>query len=955
MHWLETLGIRFVQADVAYDFGYHDSHLVAVSLLVAATASRLFLELVARTFDAPNNELKALWLLASAFTLGGGIWAMHFIAMLAFHIPVVVHYAPVMTAVSMLLPVLLIALGIGWLDFSKKRHGRLRKHNVLLAGSLIGLSMLVMHYLGMAAMRSDADLYYVPTHFRASIAIALVAATGAFALAEFHRQQRGLHRWLAAGALTLAIVGMHYTAMAGTAILQAPANEDTLSLSITPGALILLGYTIPIVVAFIALLIVLSLVIENRLRKREQELSRSLDQARSFIDLYVRNSSDMLFIVDREQRILFGSPSIRNSLALDDQPIEGRTLADLLSLQNPLNPDAFGQHPVFSARDGEGRQRWLELRSEPVGDNGDAHPDAQAVIAVRDVTEAHAAHLQLRKLAKAVEQSADLILITDRNGIIEYVNDAFLAVTGYSREEAIGRRPSQLVKSKMQPRELYKTMWETLLAGRSFSDVIINRNKDGEVFYEQKTISPLTTNGEITHFISTGKDITERMQTQERMHELAYTDPITGLPNRVRLQDHLDERIRQSRRRGQAFALLLIDLDAFKRINDSRGHEYGDELLAGVAGRLQAMIDPETDFLARHGSDEFILITPTAADNHHVTTLAEAVLNTLREPFELFDQRIYSSASIGIVQFPHDGPDRSELLRNADAAMQQAKQLGKNRFYFYHQELNQAAAELLQLEAELHHALERGEFRLYLQPQVAPVEGRINGAEVLIRWQHGERGLVSPGDFIPLLEETGLIYSVGLWLLEETLQLGNRLAASLGEECPRLSINISPKQLMHEHFLADVRRLLATRPPRFELEMEITESLLMNDITAMSQTLHELQTLGVRIAVDDFGTGYSSLSYLHRLPLSVLKIDRQFIKDIPGSADALTISRAIIDMGHSLGLEIVAEGAEDAAQIEFLRSHEVELIQGFYYYRPMPRNEFVSLMKSARQAATAPA
>jgi len=556
------------------------------------------------------------------------------------------------------------------------------------------------------------------------------------------------------------------------------------------------------------------------------------------------------------------------------------------------------------------------------------------------------AETQMQKLSSAIEQTADMVIITDRKGKIEYVNPAFERTTGYAAAEAIGRTPS-LVKSGKQDTALYQKLWQTILSGEVYNEVLINRRKDGSLYYEEKTITPLKDEtGRVTHFISTGKDVTERMQTQERLEFMAQHDALTALPNRALLLDRLKQSVARARWHQRMVAVLFIDLDRFKTINDTLGHEAGDQLLMQLGERFSRIVR-EGDTVGRFGGDEFVILLDDVASDKDISGVAQKVLDALKAPFDIQQQHLYISASIGISLFPNDGEDGNTLLRNADIAMYRAKEMGKNTYQFYSADMSARAFERLSLESSLRHALERQEFVLHYQPQFDVRTGRIFGVEALLRWQHPDFGLVPPADFISLLEETGLIVPVGEWVLEEA---GRQISAwnEVGHRNLRLSVNLSPRQAQASTLLATVQRVLSQQPDAVGwLELEITEGLLVQQSQPLMETFDALRALGVRLSIDDFGTGYSSLAYLRRLPIDSLKVDRSFVRDVPGDADDSAIVTTIIAMAQSLRLEVIAEGVENSEQRDFLSAYGCTRMQGYLFAQPMPAAELTRLLAGA--------
>lgn len=570
-----------------------------------------------------------------------------------------------------------------------------------------------------------------------------------------------------------------------------------------------------------------------------------------------------------------------------------------------------------------------------------ALPDKQLFIGiVRDISRRKQDEAEMAKLSLAIEQSADAVMITDKNGLIEYVNFGFENTTGYRRREVLGKHAS-ILKSGAQDTNFYRNLWQRVDEGNVFHEIFINRKKNGNLYYEEKTITPLRdSQGRITHFISTGKDITERMRTQKRLHFLAYHDVLTTLPNRLLFMDRITHAIAHARRNKSILALLFLDLDRFKKINDTLGHTAGDTLLIQVAERLRQILRQD-DTIARLSGDEFAILLQ---DLHHVDDvlpIASKIIQQFNESIFIEHHELFISASIGIATFPNDGKDAETILKNADTAMYAAKARTRGSYSFYTSDMNAMASMHLQLENELRHALNRKQFYLVYQPQFSITRpDEILGAEVLLRWNHPGFGLLDPDEFIPLLEETGLIKAVGGWIIHSACaQLRSWYDHNLN--LPSLAINISPQQLTAPIFMDTVLTALAdfNLPPSC-LELEITENSLMRDEHRAVDVLATLHQKGIRIAMDDFGTGYSSLSYLRRLPVNSLKIDRSFINQIPSASSDCRLTRAIIAMGRSLNLRVVAEGVETQEQLNYLREHGCDCVQGFLLGRPMSASEF---------------
>lgn len=564
---------------------------------------------------------------------------------------------------------------------------------------------------------------------------------------------------------------------------------------------------------------------------------------------------------------------------------------------------------------------------------------------IQDISERRQAEAQMRQLSSAVEQTADVVVITDRHGIIQYVNPAYEQITGYSRQEVLGKNVG-VVKSGEHGKDFYEEMWRTILAGRVFRGVVTNRKKDGSLYYEEKAISPLKNpSGDIERFVSTGKDITQRLQSEEHLHHLAHHDPLTDLPNRVLLQKRLNQAMRDADRLERLVAVMFLDLDHFKTINDTLGHDIGDALLIAVAERLAICLRPG-DTVSRMGGDEFTIVLANVAHVDDVTRVAQKILDQFISPFRIGGRDLFVTPSIGVTLYPLDEKDDASLLRDADIAMYRAKELGRNQFQFYSPELNVRAARRLELETGLRQAIERQELILHYQPLVDMNTGRVRGMEALLRWHHPKFGMIPPLDFIPLAEDTGLIVPIGEWVLK-TACTQIKAWHDAGFPAMQVAVNLSSKQLRDKNLTNVVKQALkeAEIEARY-LDLELTESVLMQDMELAATILKELKTVGVSFSLDDFGTGYSSLSYLKRFPIDYLKIDRSFIRDITTDPVGAGLVQAIIAMAKVLNIKVIAEGVETYEQLEFLRQHDCDITQGYYCSPPISAETFTDLLRN---------
>jgi len=579
--------------------------------------------------------------------------------------------------------------------------------------------------------------------------------------------------------------------------------------------------------------------------------------------------------------------------------------------------------------------RCLE-RARLAEESRNYHENLEALVKERAV--------ELRKLSTAVEQSANSVVITDANGVIEYVNPKFTAVSGYSREEAIGQTP-RILNSGKQSDSYYADLWATISSGREWRGEICNNSKDGRRYWELSSIAPVKDeSGTIINYVSIKEDISGRKLHEEQLYYQANFDSLTGLPNRHYFQKHLDLRLSVINRESQYMALMVLDIDNLKYVNDIFGHEFGDLLIKEIARRLETVCG-HSSVVSRFVGDEFTVIAPFVTDPDEARQRAELIRSAMNDVFTVRGTEIMATASIGVVVYPEDGECVESLLKNGEAAMHHAKKMGKNSVSFYTRELNSQQEERFALEAKLHKALERGEFTLDYQPQVNHVTGAVVGAEALLRWTPTGEARVSPALFIPILEESGMIVAVGEWvLLQACLQAVEWQKLGLPEL--RMSVNISALQFMRSDLDVAVKGMLeSTGLDPHRLCLELTESMVMIDSARTLEKMTALSAIGVVLSLDDFGTGYSSLEYLGRLPIDELKIDISFVQRMLVTRHDAAVVNTIIAMGQGLGMTLVAEGVETEEQLHYLAERECGIIQGFYFSRPLRPDQFVSFCK----------
>jgi diguanylate cyclase (GGDEF)-like protein/PAS domain S-box-containing protein len=587
--------------------------------------------------------------------------------------------------------------------------------------------------------------------------------------------------------------------------------------------------------------------------------------------------------------------------------------------------------------------RHLQLIASVIND--ERGTPVKTVYLFFDISRLKAAEQGLQLYAQVFSHTHEGILITDRQQRIIDANDAFCRITGYALEELIGKTP-RLLNSGLHDAGFYAAMWDSLRSQGHWGGEVRDRTRDGEIIPLLENINVVrNAAGEVTHYISVITDITSLKESQARLDFLAHHDVLTELPNRLLFQDRLEQAIERARREGSRLGLLFIDLDRFKNINDSLGHHVGDLLLVAVSQRLRDLLR-RADSVARLGGDEFVVLSENLGDPDDACLLAHKIVTAIRQPFRIQDQELHIGCSIGITLFPEDGPDAGVLLRNADTAMYRAKESGRDGFARFSRELSEDVSGKLALENALRVAVREQRFTLHYQPIVTLGQGRVVAAEALIRWPDGPGA--TPDRFIPLAEETRLILPLGEWILRQALEQYHAWRAA-GLALDYMSVNISAVQLAQPNFTERLLVLLdEVGIAGHHLQIELTENILMGDMALSQRVLGGLRGHGVRVAIDDFGTGYSSLSYLKQLPIDNLKVDRSFVRDIPGDPNDSAIAAAIIGLARTLGLEAIAEGIETEEQERFLTEIGCDKVQGYRYARALPAEQFRAFAEGFR-------
>lgn len=682
-----------------------------------------------------------------------------------------------------------------------------------------------------------------------------------------------------------------------------------------------------------------------------KEALTALKASEAWFRSIFENANTGIASADLSGRISSFNEAYRLMLGYDAETLTGMSLADFSHHDDLKREIVFFDEIIAGQRDhyhmtkryiaSDGRLLWVDLFVTAIR-NGQGAVDHFIGI-ISDITERKQAEEQLRIAATAFE-SQEGMMVTDAQGVILRVNRAFTESTGYTAEEAVGQTPQLLHSGRHSP-SFYHDMWQTIQRTGSWRGEVWDRRKNGEVYPKWLTISAVYGNdNSVTHYIGTHYDITERKKAEEKIETLAFFDQLTDLPNRTLLLDRLKQAMTASGRSGRFSALLFIDLDNFKTLNDTLGHDVGDLLLKQVAQRLLLCVR-ECDSVARLGGDEFVVILTSLSTSEEeaanaTEAVAEKILATLKQNYQIGNTAHRSTASMGATLFKGTAIPIDELLKQADLSMYKSKAAGRNAFCFFDPAMEVAVKERVALEGDLRQALEKNQFLLHYQAQIVG-ENRLTGAEVLLRWQHPARGMVSPADFIPLAEESGLILSLGHWVLETACTQLATWASQPEMAHLTIAVNVSAFQLRQQDFVDSVLAVLKTtgaNPQR--LKLELTESLLVHNVEEIIEKMFSLKAKGVGFALDDFGTGYSSLTYLKRLPLDQLKIDQSFVRDVLVDPNDAAIAKTIVALAQSLGLGVIAEGVETAAQRDFLASAGCHAYQGYFFSRPLALADF---------------
>ena len=907
----------------------HDWRLVLLAVAVCFVASVTAISLFHRAQAVGRARLT--WLLTAGIATGCGIWATYFIAMLAYQPGVAVAYDVGLTIVSLLTAVAMTTLGLG---IATAAPGAWR---AALGGAIVGGGIAGMHYLGMFALELPGHVAWSLDLVVASILLGLVF--GAAALMVAVRRNDVPASLIAALLLTLAIASHHFTAMGGVEIIENSARAISgLTLAPTTLALAIAGVTIAILV-----LSMVATIVNARFQDQGFRLQAALD-----------NMRQGLLMFDAEGRLtLFNGRFVQMYKLPSDALKVGCTLWDVLRIRKAFgtfngDPDQYAAKWVDKdgrfrgdpdinkfAQDGVEQKVFDLPDGRTISVTNQAVPDGGWVSTYTDITDITEATKELQRtktfLDTVLENVPATLVVKDaREQRYVLINRAGEQLFAVPREEILGRTASDFFPKELAD-EIASHDAQVVASGEHvFTENQLVEWPDGKTrIVTSKRLALPGEDGQPQYLMAVIEDVTDRRKAEERIAHMAHHDPLTDLPNRASFAAHLAATLSQAEKTGGQFAVLCIDLDRFKEVNDVFGHAVGDELLKDISGRLKEAAGEA--FLARLGGDEFTVIVANGPQPATAEALADHLLAAASENLDICGQRLLVGLSIGVAVYPTDGADSTTITANADAALCRAKSEGRGTVRFFDAETDERLRDRRALQHDLRSAISRSELVVHYQPQ-ARVDGEITEFEALVRWHHPTRGSIPPTTFIPLADEIGLIIPIGEWVLREAC----REAASWSQPL-QIAINLSPVQFSHGDLANLVHQvLLETGLPANRLELEITETVLIDDFARALSILRRIKALGVRIAMDDFGTGYSSLSYLQSFPFDKIKVDRSFISNVHRNPQSAAIIRAVLGLGRGLDLPVLVEGVETKEQLAFLTKEECQEVQGFLIGKPLP-------------------
>jgi diguanylate cyclase (GGDEF)-like protein/PAS domain S-box-containing protein len=921
--------------------GVYDLRLVALSVLIAIFASLAALDVADRMRETKSRALRFGWLAFGALALGGGIWAMHFIGMLALQLPCRVSYDPVITLWSILPGILASGVAIEMI-----RHAQLTQLRLFVGSVLLGAGIGTMHYTGMAALHIDGLVRYNPQLFLLSTVVAVALAFVALQI----RYYVSSRRWrvpVAAAVMGCAISGMHYTAMAATYFLREGDGRIPAS-ALQP--------TLMAAIVGVVTGMLIALAIAVTIAARYQATARRLRESEFRFRSILKTTQEGFVQMGVDNRIEETNPAFCAMLGRTSEEVIGHVLTEFLVPESAKKfvsemPQRMpGQNCTcdMNLSRPQGDTVYCTFYGTPIFDHGGEHVGAFALIT--DISDRIAHEAYERQAVAVFENTAEGVTFTDTRGRVLSVNPAFTRITGYSEAEVVGQTLS-ILQSGRHDAGFYHQMWAELVATGHWQGEIWNRRRNGEVYPEWLTISVVRDgNGRVQNYIGVFSDISHIKRSAEELERLAHFDPLTDLANRLLLNAQLKHALERAARHGELLAVMELDLDGFKNVNDTLGHPAGDRLLQVIAERLKKVLRTE-DIVARLGGDEFAVVMESIGSADVAALVAQKINAAIDEPVALDGQEARVTSSIGIALYPDDGADPTALLKAADTALYVSKREGRNTYRFFDQEMSAAVQRRHEVEQGLRMAIELDQLELWYQPQIDLGRKRINGLEALVRWRHPERGLVPPGDFLPVASDTGLIVPLGEWVLRAACRQAQAWR-SAGLEFGHVAVNVDGQQIVRGDFVETVGNVLAeTGLPADRLELEITESFLLENAERGMGMAMRFSEMGVGVAIDDFGTGYSSLAYLKYLHADCLKIDKSFVSDLPADSTGAAIIRAVVSLANGLGYALVAEGVETGEQLAYLRSIGCTLVQGYYFAKPMPAADIPAWLGEKRLTA----
>ncbi|WP_234978470.1 bifunctional diguanylate cyclase/phosphodiesterase [Bacillus tuaregi] len=903
------------------------SFLIFVSYMLAVLASYITLKCIGKVRSSTGWK-QVFWLVVGGIYMGLGIWGMHFVGILADDTHPLYTYQLSRVLISALLGILGSSIGL-WI-FQKSIKGKWVY--LVLGGVMMGISISMMHLVGMTAIRGASISYhrlYVLLSIMASIGFSILAFYLAHTLSHNHRKQFAMKFLGSILLLSMGIWGMHDIAMKAAVIQEIPFTK--------PKGLIMNEVLISLCILFVILSIVGfligSAVHDQKLLVHTYQFQRNFDEI-----------TDGFVSLDQQWNIIHINKKANELLGMQSKRLFGRPFFSTFpNVNNTLfanylekikqNETVEFEH--YFKTTGE----WLEVRTFP--------SDSGLSIYFRDISNRKKLEHELIESEKRYRRLAEFSpfpIAIHNFGEMIYINPAGIqALGGKSASDILGKSILDFIHPDFH--SIVRERWRKMKRENKHVPVLEEKmtRLDQRVIDVEIMGIPISTNGkkQVQVFF---RDITEQKKSEELIKRMAYHDPLTGLPNRNYFNKSFQEAIQNAEREKQTLAVFFIDLDRFKPVNDTLGHEMGDLLLISVATRLQSCLSKD-DILSRQGGDEFIILL-NQSSKLEATQVAERIMDVLSYPFKLYTHEIYVTSSIGISLYPDDGSHPDQLIKHADLAMYEAKHKGKNDFQFYYDELDKNNDRRALLETKMMRALYNEEFELYYQPKMNIHTNTLVGFEALLRWNDSEEGMISPAEFIPIAEETDAIVAIGNWVLREACRQ-NKAWQDAGYEPIIVCVNLSVRQFLQSDFISTIKTILneTNIDPQF-INLELTESMAVLDINQVISILEELKSIGLKLSLDDFGKGYSSFNHLNKLPVHFIKIDKSLIDDIDKNEQMLTVVAAIINMAHLLNKQVIAEGVETKAQLECLHMHHCDEVQGYFYSRPLPVTQATEWLQS---------